>query len=128
MTALILVLCEVIPKAVAASHPVGVSHTVALPLYIFHQLLRPVHSIFDRVVEPAVRRRGLGCALVEWLEKLARVGGILRVELEVRADDPGAGAFYHRLGYREIGRLPGYYQGRLDAVRLARVRHPVLIK
>lgn len=56
MTFLILVFCEVLPKAVAASHPVGVSHAVALPLYIFHQMLRPIHSIFDRVIEPTVRR------------------------------------------------------------------------
>ena len=79
-------------------------------------------------VAPGVRRRGLGGTLLEWLEKLARVGGILRVELEVRADDPGARAFYRRLGYREIDRLSGYYQGRVDAVRMARVRHPVVIK
>jgi len=56
MTAVILVFCEVIPKAVAASHPVGVSHTVALPLYILHQMLRPIHGLFDRVIEPTVRR------------------------------------------------------------------------
>ena len=79
-------------------------------------------------VAPGVRRRGLGGTLLEWLEKLARAGGILRVELEVRADDPGACAFYRRLGYREIDRLSGYYQGRVDAVRMARVRHPVVIK
>ena len=79
-------------------------------------------------VAPRVRRRGLGRALLDWLEKLARVGGILRVGLEVRADDPGAQAFYRQLGYREIDRLPGYYQGRVDAVRMARVRHPVVIK
>ena len=76
-------------------------------------------------VEPGERRRGLGRALVEWLEKLARVGGILQIQLEARADDPGARTFYGRLGYREVARLPGYYEGRLDAVRMAqRTRSP----
>jgi len=56
MTALVLVLCEVLPKAVAAAHPRGVAISVGLPLYIFHQLARPVHGIFDRVIEPIVRR------------------------------------------------------------------------
>ncbi len=56
MTALVLVLCEVLPKAVAASHPRAVSLAVGLPLYIFHQVLRPVHGIFDYVIEPMVRR------------------------------------------------------------------------
>ena len=56
MTALVLVFCEVLPKAVAAAHPRGVARAVGLPLYVLHQLLRPVHAVFDRVIEPAVRR------------------------------------------------------------------------
>ena len=56
MTILVLVLCEILPKAVAARHPRGVSRAVGLPLYLFHQLLRPVHGLFDRVIEPMVRR------------------------------------------------------------------------
>jgi len=56
MTILVLVLCEILPKAVAARHPRGVSRFVGLPLYLFHQMLRPVHGLFDRVIEPLVRR------------------------------------------------------------------------
>jgi CBS domain containing-hemolysin-like protein len=56
MTGLVLVLCEILPKAVAARHPRGVSRVVGLPLYLFHQILRPVHGLFDRVIEPLVRR------------------------------------------------------------------------
>ena len=56
MTALVLIFCEVLPKAVAARHPRRVSRTVGLPLYLLHQILRPVHGIFDRAIEPLVRR------------------------------------------------------------------------
>lgn len=56
MTSLVLVLCEILPKAVAARHPRGVSRRVGLPLYIFHQMLRPIHGLFDRVIEPLVHR------------------------------------------------------------------------
>ena len=56
MTALVLVLCEILPKAIAARHPRGVSRAVGLPLYLFHQMLRPIHGLFDRVIEPLVRR------------------------------------------------------------------------
>ena len=56
MTLLVLVLCEILPKAVAASHPRRVAYAVALPLYLLHQLLRPIHVLFDRVIEPVVRR------------------------------------------------------------------------
>lgn len=56
MTGLVLILCEILPKAVAARHPRGVSRAVGLPLYLFHQTLRPIHGLFDRVIEPLVRR------------------------------------------------------------------------
>lgn len=56
MTVLVLVFCEVFPKALAASHPRGVTRAVALPLYILHQVVRPIHALFDRVIEPVVRR------------------------------------------------------------------------
>ncbi len=53
---LVFIFCEVLPKAVAASHPRAVAYSVALPLYLLHQLLRPVHVLFDRLIEPVVRR------------------------------------------------------------------------
>ena len=56
MTLLVLLFCEILPKAVAARHPRGVSRVVGLPLYLFHQILRPVHGLFDRGIEPLVRR------------------------------------------------------------------------
>ena len=56
MTLLVLIFCEVLPKAVAARHPRGVSRVVGLPLYLIHQCLRPVHALFDRVLEPLVLR------------------------------------------------------------------------
>jgi len=56
MTLLVLLLSEILPKAVAAAHPRGVSTLVALPLYLFHQMLRPVHGLFDRAIEPLLQR------------------------------------------------------------------------
>ena len=67
-------------------------------------------------VEPAYRHAGIGRRLIEWLEETARVGGIVCVNLEVRAGSAGARAFYRQLGYRETRTLPGYYGGREAAV------------
>jgi len=58
MTGLVLILCEVLPKAVAASHARQVSRLVAIPLYVLHYLLRPVHYLFDRAVTPLIQRLG----------------------------------------------------------------------
>lgn len=72
-------------------------------------------------VAPAYRRLGLGRRLVAWLEAPAVVGGIAAVALEVRAGNIGAQRFYERIGYREIARAEGYYQGRETAVRMRHV-------
>lgn len=69
--------------------------------------------------------RGLGHRLVSWLETSALTAGIFVVCLEVRARNPVALRFYRRLGYREAGRLPRYYSGREDGVRMTRdLREP----
>lgn len=69
-------------------------------------------------VDPELRRGGVGSALWSWLETLARRGGIDRVQLEVRAGDAGAQAFHRSRGFRMVARLPGYYQGREDALAM----------
>jgi len=69
-------------------------------------------------VDPAYRHSGVGRRLIEWLEETARVGGIFFVNLEVRAGNGGARAFYRALGYREIGYIAGYYSGWETAIRM----------
>ena len=76
MTLLILVFGEVLPKALAAGHPRRVSHAVALPLYLFHKALWPVHVIFDRIIEPFVRRMA---GTAEEGERMATVEDVLRL-------------------------------------------------
>ena len=66
------------------------------------------------------RRAGVGRQLLEWLEKCAVVAGIFSVALEVRAANEGAQLFYHRMGYRPLVSLPGYYQGIEAAIRMGR--------
>ena len=62
----------------------------------------------------------MGRRLLEWLEQPARVAGIARIVLEVRASNDGAHAFYERMGYRKRVRVPGYYQGHEAALRMGR--------
>jgi GNAT superfamily N-acetyltransferase len=52
------------------------------------------------------RGRGYGAALMREAEKLGRQMGLAGLQVTVRA---GAGTerFYARLGYREVGRMPG---------------------
>lgn len=71
-------------------------------------------------VSRPVREHGVGGHLLDWLEKCARTAGLGRIELEVRSDNLEALAFYGLRGYERFGTVHGYYQGRLDAFRLAK--------
>ncbi len=71
-------------------------------------------------VRPECRRAGVGRRLIRWLEESALVAGTSVVYLELRADNEGAKAFYEKLGYRQVGYLPGYYSGRESALRMGR--------
>lgn len=76
-------------------------------------------------VAPGHRRRGIARALLAWLEETALTAGTFTIGLELRAGNDAAHAFYLALGYRDAGRVPRYYQGVEDAIRMVRdVRIP----
>jgi ribosomal protein S18 acetylase RimI-like enzyme len=74
--------------------------------------------IYSIGVARKFRRRGLARMLVAVAEKDAVRRGRKAMRLEVRADDRGTVALYESCGYRRVGRAPGYYGGRIDALRL----------
>ena len=71
-------------------------------------------------VAPAHRRRGIARRLVTWLEETAFTAGTFIIGLELRASNHEAYAFYTALGYQEVGRVAGYYQGVEHAICMAR--------
>ncbi|MGH9787657.1 MAG: GNAT family N-acetyltransferase [Candidatus Acidiferrales bacterium] len=64
------------------------------------------------------RRRGVGTTLLATAEEWLRSLGVTRVRLETAVDNAAAVAFWQKTGYTIIGRLPGYYLGRIDALRM----------
>jgi ribosomal-protein-alanine N-acetyltransferase len=64
------------------------------------------------------RQRGLGALLLSWLEKCAVTAGLECIQVEARADNEAALAFYADQGFRRQGIVPGYYAGVVDAIRL----------
>jgi ribosomal protein S18 acetylase RimI-like enzyme len=71
-------------------------------------------------VEEHCQRRGVGRALLDWLEATAVVAGTFVIQLELRATNSRARAFYESRGYREMGRVAGYYQQLEDAIQMQR--------
>ncbi|HUX73005.1 MAG TPA: GNAT family N-acetyltransferase [Steroidobacteraceae bacterium] len=71
-------------------------------------------------VAPPHRRQGLGGRLIEWLCATTTAAGVFRINLELRAHNAAARAFYEKRGFAETGVVPGYYQGREAALRMSR--------
>ena len=69
-------------------------------------------------VAPELRRRGLGRLLMQAGETALAAFGCSAIVLEVATNNVDAQAFYERLGYRQIGRIPGYYADGTDALVL----------
>ena len=67
-------------------------------------------------VTPRLQRTGIGTALLAWLEKSCRTAGIRHVRVEVRESNLRARSFYERAGFRFVGQVAGYYDGREPAV------------
>ena len=63
---------------------------------------------------------GVGEELVEWLEKIALLGGTTFVYVETHIKDIEAREFYHRLGYKSVQHIARYYKGNETAIRLAK--------
>ncbi|MBV8210187.1 MAG: GNAT family N-acetyltransferase [Burkholderiaceae bacterium] len=71
-------------------------------------------------VDARLRRRGVGSALMAWLEATARTAGLGVIRLETRRGNLAAQAFYGRLGYHPVARVRGWYGGVEDGVRFAK--------
>ena len=70
-------------------------------------------------VHPMHRRKGIGSRMIKWLEETVLVNGNSIVYLETRLSNQVAREFYKSLGYKIIQRIPGYYQERETAIRMA---------
>jgi ribosomal-protein-alanine N-acetyltransferase len=66
------------------------------------------------------RRQGFGRRLIDWLVQSARVAGILRIDLELRAHNTQARAFYETLEFVVTGLKPNYYEGIEPALTMSR--------
>ncbi len=90
--------------------------------YLAARVLDDVVEVLSIAVVPAARRSGVGRALIAHAITAAPAGA--RLDLEVRAGDAGAQAFYGALGFVAVGRRPRYYRGGEDAVLMTREAAP----
>lgn len=73
------------------------------------RLAGPEAELLTLAVEPEARRRGIGTALVLAFEAAASARGADEIFLETAVENAPARGLYEALGYRPVGRRPGYY-------------------
>lgn len=76
--------------------------------------------VFSLAVNADARRLGLGRRLLERAETFGRAAGYRRLELEVRAADAGALAFYRSAGLRPRWTKPAWYADGAAALFVAK--------
>lgn len=79
---------------------------------------RHIGHIVTIDVAPEQRRHGIGRLLMDALLDVCRDTKAESLRLEVAVDNDAALAFYKSLGFIEIGRIPGFYMGKLDALTM----------
>lgn len=67
-------------------------------------------AVLDVAVHPQFQRRGVATALFKAVEDWCSANSKRKLVIRVLATNPGAGAFYRKLGYVEEGRLRGEFQ------------------
>ena len=72
----------------------------------------PDGHIISIAVQPQHRRKGIGKQL---LQRAMATSALKKIWAEVRRSNPGAQAFYSKLGFQMIGVVPNYY-GNEDAL------------
>lgn len=71
------------------------------------------------------RRRGIGSAILRWLEEAARTAGATRIRVECRRDNDAARNFYCEHGYQELNITAKFYRGLKDGIHLVKWLRPL---
>jgi [ribosomal protein S18]-alanine N-acetyltransferase len=79
--------------------------------YVVGHLVAGVCELESIVIDNSARRKRVGKSLMETLTHWALSSGAQKLELEVRAGNQSAIAFYESAGFLCEGLRPGYYSG-----------------
>jgi GNAT superfamily N-acetyltransferase len=90
--------------AFVATLRLAVTKPWAIDLAYFTPMNRALY-LHDLAVDPAQQRKGLGRALVEEAIEQARAWPAQAVRLDAYDAPHGAGGFYAKCGFREVGRV-----------------------
>lgn len=76
----------------------------AIDVEYFVNVRRPLY-LHDMAVEPGLQRQGVGRSLIEKAKSVARKWPSAAIRLDAYDAEAGAGGFYAKCGFREVGRV-----------------------
>jgi ribosomal protein S18 acetylase RimI-like enzyme len=82
--------------------------------------------LYSLAVDPDARHLGIGSALTAAAEQSALDHECITLRLEVRKDNSDSIRLYKKLGYKEFGVLPDYYEDHMEALRFEKNLAPHL--
>jgi ribosomal-protein-alanine N-acetyltransferase len=94
--------------------------------FVMARVVADEAEILTIAVEPALRGKGVGRALLSASLRQAAHAGARAMFLEVDEDNAAALALYRRLGFVKVGERPGYYRRRNGERALAIVMRRAL--
>ncbi len=88
--------------------------------YVGSQSVLGEADMMNLAVSPDARRQGIGQALVKELIRRLSEEKVGSLTLEVRASNAPAAALYEKLGFRQVGLRPRYYEKPTEDARILR--------
>jgi len=82
--------------------------------------------LYSIAIHPDYRNLGIGGQLVRAAEASALDGECVYMRLEIRKDNAASIGLFQKMGYREIGVQPDYYEDHMDALRYEKLLAPHL--
>jgi ribosomal protein S18 acetylase RimI-like enzyme len=82
--------------------------------------------LYSLAVDPVLRGKGVGSELIAAAEASAVGHDCIYLRLEVRRNNATAIRLYEKLGYKQIGSLPDYYEDHMEALRYEKLLAPHL--
>ena len=82
--------------------------------------------MYSLAVDPVFRGRGIGRKLIEAAEERVQEHDCISLRLEVRRDNTESLRLYEKLGYKQFGTLPDYYEDHMEALRYEKYLTPQL--
>ncbi|MGH7712833.1 MAG: GNAT family N-acetyltransferase [Gemmatimonadaceae bacterium] len=91
-------------KRIIASLRLGTKKPWAIDTAYFTACERPIY-LTDMAVEPSVQRQGIGRLCIDQAREIVRAWPADAIRLDAYDATAGAGAFYAKCGFREVGRV-----------------------